>query len=137
MPTLFMHVYLLKIFFWTSNLCLEVDFFLASKMLDVQTSFFGRPIFLDVQKNDVHNFCWASIFWMSIFFCWSSKLFFGVRFWERPTFFWDVQINFWDVRKKVWNSKKFGCPFFGRPIFWGGDVQTFLGRPKKKWTSKT
>ena len=102
-----------NLFFWTPN------FFGRPKKM-TSTIFAGRP-FLDVH-----------------FFCWSSKLFFGVRFWERPTFFWDVQINFWDVRKKVWTSKKFGCPFFGRPIFLGwGRPKLFGASEKKNWTSKT
>ena len=56
--TSFMHAYAIYACLSFENIFLDVvqfvfgsRFFLASKMLDVQNSFFGRPIFLDVQKK--------------------------------------------------------------------------------------
>ena len=55
--TIFMHAYAIYACLSFENIFLDVQFvfgsrfFLASKMLDVQTSFLGRPIFLDVQKK--------------------------------------------------------------------------------------
>ena len=53
----------------------------------------SKPLFLDAQffwtskKNDVHNFCWASIFWMSIFFVGRPNFFLACVFGNVQHFF--------------------------------------------------
>ena len=110
--------------------CIKYGFKCAERVLCMPTLFmhvmhsnffFGRPTFFGgrpkhflgcLKKVDVKKY------WMSIF--------------------WDVQINFGTSEKKFGRQKNFGCPFFGRPIFWGwGRPKIFgasekIGRPKHK-----